>query len=269
MNKKKPKFNESLSLQRFRKAIENIETNVQLNEAAYSQIILILNKSTDKELDIRDYLKIDKANFSRLNHPVKQSKAIFNNIKKKNIEFGIIQSYNAFSSYLKNVLSEMLAHKPHLVISKAVVTKNGEAKENFTFTFADIIKAGDYNVIQQNIVDRIFRRLEDEQSTITLLEKIIDGTKVNISNQLKNESLAYLELRHLFIHSSGILDSKYINKYGKILSPTLKPGQRIPQTYYTFQNCIQKTLSICKEIDSQLIKEDIIPERKFKENELV
>jgi hypothetical protein len=64
---------------------------------------------------------------------------------------------------------------------KAVVNNKGEDKEGLTIKFAEVIKLGSYEAIQEEIVKKVFRSIEELRSTKKLLDRILSDTKVNIA----------------------------------------------------------------------------------------
>lgn len=261
---KKPKFNETVSLQKFRANCDFLNTHIQLIDSSLVLSIRTLRKETDKEKDINKALKMDEEKYNHLNHPVKQHNAIFRHTQNKNIQFALIQLYDYFSSYLRSIVKEMYEKKPLFIAQKAVLNKNGEDKENLTLKFAEIIRLGDYSSIENEIVNRIFRSIEELKSTKKLLDRILSDTKVNISNGDKEDALKYLEFRHLLTHNKGLIDNKYACSYGKKFTPNLNDGNKIPTRFNIFKDALNAVSGLCLKIDQELIRTGFVDERQIK-----
>ncbi|MBU8883840.1 hypothetical protein KSK37_12160 [Kaistella sp. DKR-2] len=263
MAKKQPDFKETTSLQQFRGAIDFLQTHIQLLDASLIQTSKVLKKTMDKELHINKALLISEDDYNRLNHPVKQQSALIKHSQKKNIEFSIIRLFNLFTAYLQGITKEMYAKNPMLVVGKAVINKNGEDKENLTITYAEIVRLGNYENIQEKIVNNIFRSIEDLRSTNKLLEKILKDTKVNIPTTVTDEALMYLEMRHLFIHNHGKVDTKYANTFGKKFTPHLRDRDALPTKFETFSNALVVITELIIQIDAEMIKNGMVQKKSF------
>ena len=261
---KPPDFKETTSLQQYRGAIDFLQTHIQLLDVSLLKTSSILQSQADKELDINKALAVNPVIYDRLNHPSKQEHAIIMHSQKKNIEFAILRLFNLFTAYLQSITREMFEKRPMLIVGKAVVNSKGEDKENLTMTFAEIVKIGNYQDIQEQIVLRIFRSIEELKSTNKLLDKILKDTKVNIPKETVDEALTYLEMRHLFIHNYGLVDEKYAQTYGKRFTPNLKTKKELPTKLATFTRALSATTKLVVGIDKQLIANGMVEKREFK-----
>jgi hypothetical protein len=160
----------------------------------------------------------------------------------------------------------MFAKNPMLVVGKAVINKNGDDKENLTMSYAEIVRLENYENVQEQIVLNVFRSIEELKSTSKLLEKLLKDTKVNIPQDIIDEALTYLEMRHLFIHNQGLVDSKYAKKYGKRFTPNLKDKNELPTKFDTFSKALTATTKLITEIDVQLLKNGMVEKREFQQN---
>lgn len=262
--KKQPNFNESTSFQQLRSSVDFLQTHMQLIDASLMQTIGILRVHTDREQCISEVLNLSAKKYNKLNHPTKQHNNLIRHTQNKNIEFSMIQLYNIFTFYLQNITKEMFQKDPMFIVGKAVVKKDGEDKESLTLNYAELIRLGSYENIQDQIVKKIFRGFEELRSTTRLLEKIIKDTKVNISKKVQNDALTFLEMRHLFIHSRGKVDHKYATAFGNMFNPYLKEGDDLPTLFETFSNALPKVIALCETIDKQLIANGFIDKRKFR-----
>lgn len=260
---KTPDFNETVSLQQYRGAIDFLESHIQLIDASLSYVNGHINIRKDKDEKIFSAFGVEEKNYRKLNHPIKQLGTLLNASQKRTIEYSIVQLYNYFSNYLKSILGEMYKKDPFLVVSKAVHAKTGEEIKSFTFTYAELIKLGNFEDIKEKMISRIFRSLEELKSTSQLLEKILAKTKVVIPDDIKNQGLMYLEIRHLIIHSQNIIDEDYEKRYGVNFTPDLKSGDKIPLNYILFKDGISAISNLVSAIDLELIRHGLVEKRKF------
>lgn len=160
MAKRIPAFKESISLQQFRGAIDFLQTHIQLIDASLIISIRILKTHRDKNEQITKGLNVCKNKYTKLNHPIKQYPQIFRHTQKRNVEFAINKLFALFTEYMKNITSEMYKTNPHSIVQKAVVNKKGEDKENLQMSFAEILRLGTKQSIDDEIVNRVFRVLK-------------------------------------------------------------------------------------------------------------
>jgi len=263
MAKKEPDFKETLSFQQYRGFVEFLELHIQLIDASLTDTENRLKLRQNKNEPINVALGVDPTVYDKLNHPIKQA-TVFKHSQRKSIEYSLIQVYNVFTIYLRSVLEEMYKHNPIHVVSKAVVTKNGDSKDNLSMSFADIVKFGNYDVISHQMVSRIFRGFEELRSTSKLISKILDNTKIIIDQSTVDNALKYLEMRHLFIHNQGKVDDKFERTYGDKFSPNLKANDKLPTDYTILKEAISAITCLCNKIDSELISKNFVEVRKFK-----
>jgi hypothetical protein len=131
-------------------------------------------------------------------------------------------------------------------------------------TFAEIVRLGNYENIQEQLVLRIFRSIEELKSTSKLLDKILKDTKVNVPKNVIDDALTYLEMRHLFIHNHGLVDEKYAQTYGKRFTQNLKAKKELPTKLTTFTKALTAITTLIVEIDKQLIANGMVEKREFK-----
>ena len=122
-------------------------------------------------------------------------------------EYSILELFSAFTIYMRDITEEMYIKDPMKIV--------GKVNSGSTMTYVEIIKLGDFDKIRERIINEIFRKFENERSTIKLIDKLLSHTNVNVPDSLKKMSLMYLEMRHLFIHNEGKADDKFINNYGE------------------------------------------------------
>ena len=136
-------------------------------------------------------------------------------------------------------------------------------------TYAEIIRLENYENLQEKIISNIFRSIEEQKSTGKLLDKILKDTKVSVPAAITNEALAYLEMRHLFVHNQGKVDHKYAQQFGAKFAPPLKEHVELPAKFETFSNALKAITKLVTNIDSQLIANGMVSKRQFKSVEAV
>ncbi len=246
-----PIANETKSFQTFRSEIQYLKQHLQVIDASLISSARSLGQYKPKTDKITKALGINPSKHDILNHPVSDYLRIFNYTRSKNAEFSVIELYNAFSVYMKSILAEMYKHNPLQIVGKATGNPN--------FSFIDLVKLGNYQKIEEEMITKVFRKLEDERSTTKLLEKILNHTTINLPDALKINALMYLEMRHLFIHNNGKADEHFVTEYGDNLS--VKVNHKLPTNFDTVSNAIQTVYHLIEFIDKELINENLVDKR--------
>ena len=228
--------------------MENLRTHLEMCDAALQVSFNILRNTKPNTTTFADSLPVNCSKYQHLNHPVTARSRVVNHSKARNTEYAVISTHTHFSEYLHAILTEMYNHKPMLVIQKAVGQQ--------TLKFAEIVKLKTYPSVAQEMIDRVFRSLENERSTMKLFDKIIAKTNANIPATTKTNALAHLEMRHLFIHRSGVVDTFFASKYGKRFS--VKKGDKLPTQFKIADDAIKTTTKLCETTDQQLLANNFL-----------
>ncbi|MCQ3830190.1 hypothetical protein HXX02_12110 [Microbulbifer elongatus] len=229
---------ESKALQRLRNRIEQEQQNLQVLDVALLSSHKIARESEGKMSVALGY---DEEKYDHLHVPVTQSSRLMAQAKNANYRSAIITLYSLWTHYMKEILGLLYETSPHEVAAKAP----GEMK------FSEIIKLGNYEHIQAQIVNHVFRQLEDERSTKKLLDKILKHTKISLAQDVKINALAYLEMRHLFIHVNGEVDHAYWKTYHGIVPCAV--GRKLPRRFKIVESAYEKVVLLCREVDRLLI----------------
>jgi len=237
---------ESKPLQKLRNRIEQEKQNLQVMDVALIKAHKVAAKASGSFARVMGY---DEEKYDQLHIPANQSSRLLAQAKNANYKAAIIGLYSIWTDYMRELLALLYDTNPHQIAAKAP----GELK------FTEIINLGDYEKIKKKIIDDVFRVIENERSTKKLLEKIIKHTNVSINGAAKTKALAYLEMRHLFIHKGGLVDEPYVKLYGAITP--CKEGWKLPTRFFVVQNAYAAVVELCSELDRLLIAGNYIKSR--------
>lgn len=232
---------ETISLQRFRARIEYLEQHIQLMDMSLVAVARQIRINKKNSVSMQEAAGFEAARYSRLNHPVKHYTRIISYSKYQNIRGGIISLYRDFSEYLRGILGELYQLDPLMVVGKAPQS----------IQFQEVVQLLQQGILENKMIEDVFRKLENEKSTIKLLEKCLEHTSVAISDSMQNEALAYLEMRHLHIHNGSKVDQKYLDRYVSIVPVVV--GKNLPAKFNTISSAISAGSMLVFEIDRQLV----------------
>jgi hypothetical protein len=256
MEKKQPDFKETVALQKFRSRIEYIQQHLQIIDASLTQSGKLLSKYKPNTTNINIALGANGTTHDKLNHPTRTNGRIISYSRAKNSEYSIIELYSCFTEYMKNILGEMYKKEPIKIVQKIA----DENKDN-KLTFAEIVQLGDYSKISELMVSKVFRKLENERSTTLLLEKVLNHTKIQLDDNIKRQSLMYLQMRHLYIHNKGIADKIFVDDFSDLIQ--MKIGDKLPSNFTTINNAVTIVSTLCDNIDKELINGNLVIKREL------
>ncbi|WP_287124316.1 hypothetical protein [Chromohalobacter sp.] len=235
---------ESKTHQRFRSRAEGLEMYLEAMDAAARMAFNYLGQKKNQGKDIATALPINCNNYSRLNHPSSHRSRVYNFCRSKNTLSAIVEIFSYFSEYMRGILKEMYEHNPMLVV--------GKSNKPLNLTFAEISKFNHLSEIQEKMVEDVFRSIENERSTVKLIDKIISDTGANVSNADKQCVLPYLEMRHLIIHNHSKIDQAFEAKYGHQFS--VRAGEKLPSKFEIADKAIEEVSLFLRKLDGELVR---------------
>lgn len=160
-------------------------------------------------------------------------------------------------SFIKDLYEEVTEYLKYILFH---ASKNGaEAKrllgENnrITLDANTILSASNINELRKMVTEQIFQQLENERSTINLIGKIDKKLDLQIPQDYIFEALPYLEIRHIFVHSDGKPNNKFIEGH-----PNFKLDQkgRIDVLKLSINEIREKITTLVKEIDKKMLEKN-------------
>ena len=151
--------------------------------------------------------------------------------------------------YLKNSLKE--------IYKNAKVTPErltGEHKIQMSST--EILNYLNQGNLAEIIIDQIFQSLENERSTITLIEKFHKKIGLKPNEELISQAIYYLEIRHKLVHTDGYADIDFIASH-----PTLSytSTKYIVLNYPTVNSAKNAVTALVKDIDNKIMQAQLVP----------
>lgn len=214
---------------------------MQVVDLAITKISATTRQNHQNGGTILDALEVNNQRYDRLRHPVNHDARVFNFSRSQNIEHAISSLYRFFTEYMQGALSEIYATNPLVAAGKSPGS----------LQYAEIIKLGNFDAVAEKIVTSVFRKLENERSTVQLLDKVLDHTGVNLDPAQKEKALMHLEMRHLFVHNNGKIDEPFHVRYGHLMTTNI--GDKLPTRFKIANNAIAAVDTMLRDIDTQLL----------------
>ena len=105
------------------------------------------------------------------------------------------------------------------------------------------------------VADSVFRTLENEKSTLKLLDKLNKKLNLSVPQSVIVRAMPYLEIRHLLVHSNGVIDKKYCDSY-----PNMQfcEGQQLKVDTDFINNAKSKIIELVKEFDDRIVQNGVV-----------
>lgn len=156
--------------------------------------------------------------------------------------------YEEFTLYLRNILKD--------IYKNAKITPErltGEHKINMSSVeILTHITNGDLIDI---VIDNIFQSLENERSTIALIEKFHNKIGIEKNDQLITNAIYYLEIRHKLVHTDGHADNDF-----KKTHPTISytASDYISLNYTTIKEAKESVSTLVQDIDKKIMQKSLV-----------
>jgi hypothetical protein len=164
------------------------------------------------------------------------------------------------ASFIKDVYEDVTKYLSDLIrgaAAKGLEPGRLIGEHKLSLSCNDVLQCHSFDEILDLVASNLFRRLENEQSTVKLLKAVNNKLGLGVEESLINEALPYLELRHLLVHSDGIADARFSTKYTAIRS---KAGKKVNLTHALTGRASTKISSMIKEFDRLVIEKEAVLE---------
>ena len=168
-----------------------------------------------------------------------------------------------YVSYIKEMYEEVTEYIRYILEYSARNGANinrlvGQNKVTFDANF--LLSVQSYDEIARAVTDSIFQQLENERSSLELIKKVSIKLDLQIDEDVINEALPYLLIRHIFVHSDGKPTQEFKDKYPQI---SLNAKGRIELSESMLLLARQKITDLMLLIDQKLLGKGFIPQNQI------
>jgi len=249
---------ETVARQRYRNRVEDLERHLEVVDAS---LALLGSIETTSESDpIAQVIGSNTKKYPRLNEPFSRVAAVVAHARYNNSSMAVAQLYGFMSEYMREVLGLLYAYKPMLVVGKAPALAQ--------LRYHEIVSLGSWTALSERIVNDVFRSLEEERSTKTLIRKVIAKTGADVPSGVLKDAIVFLEMRHLIVHKQGMIDDQFAKAFSKDASrltglkkELFEKDQKLPLRYVLTRAAIQRVGLLVARIDGELLREGVVQAR--------
>ena len=161
-------------------------------------------------------------------------------------------------AFIKNIYEDLLQYLQEVLTAAA---KNGLAPNRLigdhkvSFEANDVLLAGNWRNVVEMVSKSVFRKMENERSTKKLLEKMNSKLNLGVKKKTIDNTLPYLEIRHLLVHAEGKADNKFCNSFPQF---NLSVGQKNKLDYNLLKKTRKTVCDLVTEFDKKIISKSIV-----------
>lgn len=228
--------------QRFISRIGNYESDLELSNVLISNFI---TKTPNSENTLAQEMGANSATHLKLAGCV--------NTKQSRKVIGLHLKRTLYSSFLKDLYEDFTDFLKATLESAARIDPQPErfiGNSKINMGIVDTLKLGSWAAFLGKVSEDIFRSLENERSTIALVNKLNERLGLEVPGLAISAAMPYLDARHIFVHRDGKADNVYKDAHQHVVLD----AQGKIKLDFIFVNAAR--LAVCelaKEIDQQII----------------
>lgn len=233
------------TFRRFSERVRYFDADLELSAVLAEQFLVTPNSNQT----VAAALGVDGSRYTHLGSRKNslRSREILGNHLINTIYSGFIKDiYEEFSEFLSTTLSRAAL--------KGINPERFVGDSKLDIQASAILSLRSWDEVVGMISDRIFRKIENEKSTISLVSKVGAKLGLDIDPQIVGDAMPYLEARHILVHRNGLTDDSYRNRYPNI---PRNYGRLILNDEFA-SNALANIRALAKHIDDQIIASDLV-----------
>jgi len=163
-----------------------------------------------------------------------------------------------YASYIKDLYEDAMGYLSDILAASArhgLDPSRLVGENNLPFSANDLFAAKNWNGVVRMVSDAIFRALENERKTRKLLEKIDTKLNLKIDKKKIDDAMIFFDMRHLLVHSDGIVDVAFVNSYPRF---KLISGEPLTLDITKIRRARSAVEALVKEYDDKIVLNKVI-----------
>jgi hypothetical protein len=232
---------------RFFSRIAHLDTDLELVDVIKRSTAKgALHSATTKRI-FADVNKTDHPRlYQRKNTDHSRSLAV-GHLKSTLCEAFIKDAYDDVTQYMAEILEAAARN--------GLDPKRLIGEHNVSFDANELLALGGWSNVVHHVARSVFRKLESEQSTKSLLQKMNTKLNLGINQNTIAEAVPYFEIRHLLVHADGIADKTFCKTYPKF---NFVGNAKIPLSYTLVDDARQAICALISEFDQKIVENKVV-----------
>jgi hypothetical protein len=163
------------------------------------------------------------------------------------------------AAFLKDIYEDVSTYITDLLTGAARAGLSPDrliGEHKMSFEVNDILKCGNWEAVITLVAESLYRKLENERSALKLLNAINKKLNLSVPENFIQDALPYLEIRHLLVHSDGVADDDFCQRFPAIGATA---GKSIELTYALIAAARTKITDMVIQYDQSAVKNSIVP----------
>lgn len=236
---------ETSALRTVRNQLQQVQAHMELVDASLSLAGRTAAQSKDKNKSFLKTLGIN-GRYETLHVPSRQHQGLVGNSRGLNVELALRAAYNHFIDYLRSVLQTVHKHQPLELVRDAAIDLEPW----------EMAAAQNEEDLRRMHLDHAFRHLEVRGRAELLLDRTAEELGLALSEHLRTEALAFLEMRNLFLYNEGKVSERYANVFGEMMR--VRAGNHLPRNAKMGRRALKSIESLCIELDKQMLSKRLL-----------
>jgi hypothetical protein len=227
--------------QRFIARVAEYESDLELANVLIGDFIV---QTPDTQSTIAVALNSNVLTHIRLNSRIntRQSRKIVGLHLKKTLYGSFMKDiYEDFGEFIRNTL--VMAALAGVDASRFVGDSRIDIK------VSALLATGSWEALIRAVSDELFRSLENEKSTLKLVDKFNQKLGLGLDNAIIEAAMPYLDARHIIVHRDGRADNAYKGRYPTVV---LVGGDRIKLDFLFVNEARTRICALARHIDLQV-----------------
>lgn len=152
--------------------------------------------------------------------------------------------YEEFTIYLKGIMKEVY-------FNAKVNPERLSGEHKVSFSAVDVLRHLQTGDLAEMVIDNIFQSLENERSTIELINKFHNKIGIEKNETLIRNAIYFLEIRHKLVHTDGIADQEFKDTHTSL---QYTESNKIKPSYQVICQAYSAVYNLVSDIDSKVIR---------------
>ncbi len=162
------------------------------------------------------------------------------------------------SAYIKDIYEELTHYLSDVI--RCCAKKNLDpdrliGDHKFQIDANTLLSLGSWDSVLRRIADDLFRKLENERSTIKLINAIDAKLNLKLDMAVVESAVPYLDMRHILVHRDGIVDSEFAARHPQI---GLSAGQDFSLQFSQIADARDAINALVKQIDERVVSNNLL-----------
>ena len=162
------------------------------------------------------------------------------------------------SAYIKDIYEELTHYLSDLIRCCAKRNLDPDrliGDHKFQIDANTLLSLGSWENVLRRVADDLFRKLENERSTIKLITAVDAKLNLKLDNSIVEAAMPYLDMRHVLVHRDGIVDAEFAARHPQI---GLSAGQEFSLQFSQIADARNAINALVTQIDERVVSNNLL-----------